>query len=269
MKLRPIGGGAMRGDCPACGYPQSFTVRTGDTGKPVYWCASCRDQDALVLAMRETHIEALPASTPAPVAIDKQAAARSIWNRATGAKGTLVERYLAHRGIRGPIPPTLRFLSRARHLPSEKYYPLMVAGVAVWPSREVVAVHRTYLDRDSPGKAPVDPAKKTLGPINGGAVRLDRHGPVLIVGEGIETTLSVMAAAGLPGWAALSAGNLPRIVLPPDVRHVFIAADHDSNGVGQRSAEEAADRWRKAGIAVSIAMPPTVGTDFNDALQGD
>jgi putative DNA primase/helicase len=259
----------MRGDCPACGYPQSFTIRTGDTGKPVYWCASCRDQDALVEAMRGTHIDPLPESKAPPPAIDKVAAARSIWNRAKRATGTLVETYLRHRGIYLPCPPTLRFLSRAKHLPSEKYLPVMVAAVTVWPSREPVAIHRTYLERETGRKAPVDPAKKTLGPIAGGAVRLDRHGPVLVVGEGIETTLSVMGATGLPGWAALSAGNLPRIVLPEDVRHVFIAADHDTNGVGMRAAEEAAAKWREQGRITTIALPANENTDFNDALQGD
>ena len=73
---------------------------------------------------------------------------------------------------------------------------------------------------------------------------------------------------GVGGWAALSAGNLAAVILPPPplAAEVVIAADHDASGIGQRFAERAAERFIGEGRRVRIALPPTIGTDFNDLL---
>jgi putative DNA primase/helicase len=47
---------------------------------------------------------------------------------------------------------------------------------------------------------------------------------------------------------------------------VLICADHDANGVGQRAAKEAADRFLAEGRRVRIAIPPDTDNDFNDLL---
>ena len=70
-----------------------------------------------------------------------------------------------------------------------------------------VALHRTYLARDGRGKADADPVRASLGPVWGGAVRLDPVAPELVVGEGIETSASAGRLLGLPAWAATSAGK--------------------------------------------------------------
>jgi putative DNA primase/helicase len=54
--------------------------------------------------------------------------------------------------------------------------------------------------------------------------------------------------------------------LPPIVRRIIIAADNDPNGVGQRNALAAYDRWTAEGRSVRIVAPPVVGDDFNDVL---
>ena len=95
-----------------------------------------------------------------------------LWRLSLPAGGTLVEAYLHRRGIAGPVPPTLRFLPACRHAPTGTDWPAMVAAVSRWPERSLCGVHRTYLRPDGTGKAPVEPAKITLGPIRGGAVRL-------------------------------------------------------------------------------------------------
>jgi phage/plasmid primase-like uncharacterized protein len=139
--------------------------------------------------------------------------------------------------------------------------------------RGIVGIHRTYLCADGSGKAnlPKECQKRTLGPIAGGAVRLGapRPGEWLAIGEGIETTLAVMTACAMPGWAALSAAGMTALILPPDATHVVICADHDSNGVGQRAAYEAAARWNREGRRVRIALPPEAGTDFADILVAE
>ena len=45
-------------------------------------------------------------------------------------------------------------------------------------------------------------------------------------------------------------------------------ADHDASGVGERAAREAAARFLAEGRCVRIAVPPRLGSDFNDLLNG-
>jgi phage/plasmid primase-like uncharacterized protein len=142
----------------------------------------------------------------------------------------------------------------------------MVALVTHGTDGIPVAVHRTFLALDGKGKAPVDPAKMMLAPCRGGAVRLGRVQPDqwLIIAEGIETTLTVMEACGLPGWAALSASGIRSLILPPEASMVLICADNDANGTGQRAVKCAAERFLRESRRVRVAVPPKVGTDFND-----
>ena len=96
-----------------------------------------------------------------------------------------------------------------------------------------------------------------------------RAGEWLAITEGIETALAVATSCRHPElWAALSAGGMRALVLPPDVTHVLICADHDASGVGQRAAHNAAERWLAEGRRVRIAMPPELGTDMADVLLG-
>ena len=147
----------------------------------------------------------------------------------------------------------------------------MIAGVTRWPDRAVIAVHRTYLRPDGSEKAEVEPDKMALGPVRGGAVRLSAAGSTLAVGEGIETALSVKQATALPTWAALSAGGIEALILPPPplATEVIIFADHDRHRRGIEAAYKAANRWYAQGRLVWIALPPEPGSDFNDLLRAD
>jgi hypothetical protein len=129
-------------------------------------------------------------------------------------------------------------------------------------------VHITYLTIDGSMKATIEPTKRSLGPVGGGAVRLAPPGELLMVAEGIETGLAAMQACKLPVWAALSTSGLKALVLPPLVRTVIILADHDASGTGERAARRAARRWLAEGRRVRLAMPPEPGSDFNDVLVG-
>ena len=143
----------------------------------------------------------------------------------------------------------------------------MIAAVTRWPGDDVVAVHRTFLTVGGTAKADVAPAKMTLGPIGGGAVRLGSVGARLAVTEGIETGLSVLLAIGTPTWAALSTGGIRKLVLPPlpMAASVTIAADNDAPGLS--AAHDAATRWHAEGRRVWIATPTRSGQDFNDVIQ--
>ena len=185
----------------------------------------------------------------------------------------MVERYWAIRGLGDlPIPPTIRASRSWLRHPEGGSRPAMVAlveHVEFGP----VAIHRTFLAIDGTCKATFrDRRACRSGPIGGGAVRLAeaREDVPLIVGEGIETTASAMLVTGWPGWAALSAGGIERLILPPLplAATVFIAADNDPNGTGERAARIAAERWLAEGRQVRIALPPVPGTDWNDVLLG-
>jgi hypothetical protein len=104
-----------------------------------------------------------------------------------------------------------------------------------------------------------------LGPCRGGAVRLGPSGDVLMVGEGIETCLAAMQAAGHAAWAALSTSGLRALDLPCNVRDVIVLADGDDPG--EAAAQECAWRWKRDERCVRIARPPR-GKDFNDLLVG-
>jgi putative DNA primase/helicase len=187
-----------------------------------------------------------------------------MWNASISAEGSLVLTYLAVRGLRQPLPPTLRFHAGLKHR-SGGIWPAMVALVTRGIDDVPLAIHRTFLARDGSGKAPVEPQKMMLGPCRGGAVRLAPASDILMLGEGIETCLAAMQAKGLPAWAALSAAGLPALELPESVREVTVLADGDA--AGEAAAHKAAVRWNREGRRVRVAHAPQ-GMDFNDMLLG-
>lgn len=196
--------------------------------------------------------------------LDRAAYLRQLWKKTTASPGTLTQLYLQCRGIKDCFPEDIRFLKSLKHYPSNKWPPCMVTAIRRWPDNDIIALHRTWLAGDGHAKADVSPAKMALGSYSGGAVQLTAPGETLVIGEGIETSLSVHVATGLPTWAAISSGNLPQIVLPelPLARDIIIAADNDAAGI---KAAEAAQKWLKEGRRVRIAYPP-LNQDFNDLL---
>jgi hypothetical protein len=199
--------------------------------------------------------------------------AQEFWKGSVAPQNTLVETYLRSRSIHTRIPTSLRFL------PSHDYYdggrvlsshPCMVAKITVWPSNEVIAIHRTYLRDDGLGKADVPAPKKTLAPVSGGAIRFGDGLEVLAIGEGIETCLSYYQETGVTTWAVLSASNFKSVVLPPvsTNKEIIILADNDIAGTGIKAATEAAKRYVKEGRAVHSIKPMKDGQDFNDLLVG-
>jgi hypothetical protein len=189
-----------------------------------------------------------------------------LWQRSQPASGSVVETYLRKRGISRLVPPSLRYLPNHLHKPTETSWPVMLAAVSDANGR-LRAVHRTYLAMDGSGKAPVQPPRMTLGPVGGLACHLAPAGTELAVAEGIETGLSFQMTSGIPTWAALSAGNLARMILPPLplASLVVIAADADEPGI--KAAKEAAARWKDEGREISIIVPSRPGADFNDLLR--
>jgi putative DNA primase/helicase len=264
-------GRGWSGDCPACGYAGTFSLTEKD-GRALWHCASCQDRDALTAAVRSvTGGDWTAPATPAPErAVDPASrirAAMALWDASIPTGGTLAEVYLAARGLAGEASTALRFHPGLRHPNAPGTFPTLVALIVATSTGEPVAIHRTYLRRDGTGKADVDPAKASKGPMGGGAIMLHAPAPgrPLVIGEGIETSLSAGRMMGAPAWAAVAAGNMQRITPPTEPSEIIIAADPDP--VGQREAWAAADAWRAAGRRVRVAVPDTTGQDFNDLLR--
>lgn len=189
--------------------------------------------------------------------------AKRLWDEARPIAGTVAETYLRGRGITCFLPSTLRFHGACWHGPTAKRYPALVASVQ---GSGLPAVHRTFLRPDGTGKADVEPAKAMLGAVGGGAVRLS-HGPgSLVVGEGIESTLSLLCgflAGPVTAWAALSTSGLRKLHLPARPGRLIVATDGDAPG--REAAQALAERAYVLGWQVSI-LDPGDGADFNDIL---
>ncbi|MDD3181553.1 MAG: hypothetical protein PHD48_01930 [Alphaproteobacteria bacterium] len=200
--------------CPCCGYKNALSV-TVKNGMELFHChAGCAQAD-LIASMRG-HTQLAPIDAPKPIpskyVASIRAYAQKLWDGSQDGRMGLVPVYLASRELVGTVPESLRFLSSHLHKPTQTYWPVMLAAVTDFHGKQQ-AIHRTYLAKDGRSKAPVEPAKMTLGAVGGFACHLASAAPVMAVSEGLETGLSVQLSTGLPTWAALSAGGILNLIL--------------------------------------------------------
>lgn len=134
---------------------------------------------------------------------------------------------------------------------------------------EILTIMRTYLG-PQPGKAL---KRKLYGSQSGGAVHLGGTvGDILMVGEGIETVLSVKQVRNIPAWAALSTSGLKKLIVPDHVRTIILLIDSDTNHAGQKAALAKAEEWFYEGRRVLLVYPceqdpEPAKLDFNDILR--
>ena len=255
------------GDCPACGYQDGFRL-SEKAGKPLWACVSCDDRTALTEAVTGRRGAASPGAGHAAAAgndVTRTERAMRLWQAARPIAGSPAQHYLAGRGLALPDGAALRYLADARH-PSGARAGCMIA-LAVDAAGKGQAVHRSYLAPGGAGKAALNPPRATLGPVGAAVVRLCelRGATKLLIGEGIETSLSAGLLACAPAWAALSAGNMAKVTLPDTVAGVIVASDHDAPG--QRAAWAAADAFMAQGRRVRVICPDISGEDFNDIVK--
>ncbi len=248
---------------------------------------------------------------------------REIWEAGKPAEDSPVRDYLALRGITRDLfpklPVCLRFASDLAYMVSNpdrssanKWIevhrgPVMLAAVQGQNDR-FCAVHRTWFDLDQPhGKArildPVTaeplPRKKGWGAKKGGAIRLRngaRDSRLLVMAEGIETTLTAVIAGAYPGahfWAGVDLGNMSgqrmtgkglkyagipdledaeAFLPPPWVDRLIFVKDGDSDPRDTQAKLEAGIRRamvKRPGLRGQIVACPD-GKDLNDVLlDGD
>ena len=237
---------------------------------------------------------ALPAAPAAPAAgladaYDPCEAARRLWRRCRAIDGTHAEAYLKVRAIHRCRFPALRFHPSLfyRDGGGVRRLPALVAAVTAdageHPGPEdrsgpgecldpgerrthgaIVGVHRTWLDPRHPAKADVSFPRKALGRVHGHAVRFGQpDARTLLVGEGIETMLSIVTAVPtVIAAAALSAGGLGAFKPPTGIARLVVACDNDEAG------ERAALRLRRRCSALRIECAVVVSQtgDFNEDL---
>jgi hypothetical protein len=202
--------------------------------------------------------------------------------------GTPVADYLDARGIDlaalGRQPRALRFHPSLPNKEACATFPAMLAAVNA-ANGEHVATHRTWLNLAADGrwrKAPLKHPKMSLGTVAGGCIPLWRGasgkplakalpGETVVIGEGIETGLSVaLACPELRVLSAVSLSNMGGLTLPAAVTTVILAADRDDgNEVAAAALGRAAAAYQAQGRVVRIARPPAGFGDFNDLLTAD
>ena len=261
---------------------RSLFVRLAPPGTPGKWtdAATSEHGDLLDLiriasgagSLRAALAEARAFLSLPPAALDggsdsydRTEAARRLWQRCRAIDGTHAEAYLRARAIHRCRFPALRFHPALfyRDGGGMRRLPALVAAVT-GADGSVTGVHRTWLDPSRPAKAPVARPRKALGRVHGFAVRFGAPASgTMLVGEGIETVLSLVTAMpDTVAAAALSAGSLGAFAPPAGLARLVIARDNDPDG--ERAAERLARRCARAGVATHVLIPE--GEDFNDDL---
>jgi len=240
--------------------------------------------------------------------------AKKIWTRAEAGDVSLARAYLDARGITRDmvcdLPRALRLI------PDHPYVkkiggqlvtchrgPCMVAAIQARDGM-LEAVHQTWISAVPPhGKALIEhngeamASKLVRGSKKGGAIRLftPRDADTLIMGEGIETTLTALAAQPIEGaayWAGVDLGNMAgrmqkipgtrhsgipdmadadAFVPPPWVRRLIFIQDGDSDPKATRAKLESGLRRAMArvrGLKGQIVHAGE-GVDLNDVLNAE
>jgi hypothetical protein len=206
-------------------------------------CGEAVDIDPRELERRRFERERREAKDAARAERKRQEAiaqALEIWRRSVPGLRTPVQDYLRIRGIDlaalGRWPASLRYIpdlpymvwrSDRRAWESVHVGPAMIAAM-VNADGDVCGVHRTWFDLSADmGKArilngdQIMPRKKTLGSKKGAIIRLLRGSTgALIMGEGIETTLSVAIADPRDAsyWCGVDLGNMGGLSMMKRVR---------------------------------------------------
>jgi hypothetical protein len=241
-------------------------------------------------------------------------AARQIWSHSRPGSLGVVRAYLSARGITAEmlphIPDDLHFISAHPYVKKHDGAavemhkgPAMIAAVRN-PLGEIDAVHQTWVSSQPPhGKAEIvwndeqQASKLVRGSKKGGAIRLitPRGAEVMVMGEGIETTLT--AAACWPAvlgpkvayWAGVDLGNmsgkmrriagkrhsgLPDLndddafVPPVWVKRLIFIQDGDSDAKATRAKLESGLKramYYRQGLKAQI-VHAGAGVDLNDVL---
>jgi hypothetical protein len=199
----------------------------------------------------------------------RMVSARKLFAAGGPVLGTLAAAYLHQRGIArfGPAlryHPRVYFRSADTDSDQPSYAPALLAKITD-NQGNITGCARTYLDPNTGRIADLSSPKRILGQLHGNAVRFwSASDPVdLIVGEGLENTLSVGTA--LPEFnlaSCLTATHLGLFIPPSGIKRIWIARDNDA--AGERAARILSAKLGTVGIECRCLVPKL--GDFNEDL---
>jgi len=190
----------------------------------------------------------------------RMVSARKLFAAGGPVLGTLAAAYLHQRGI-ARFGPALRYHPRVYFRGADtgpdqpRYCPALLAKITD-NQGNITGCARTYLDPNTGRIADLSSPKRILGQLHGNAVRFwsGSNPGDLIVGEGLENTLSV--------GTALPATHLCLFIPPPGIKRIWIARDNDA--AGERAAQTLASKLGSSGIECQHLVPKL--GDFNGDL---
>jgi hypothetical protein len=243
-----------------------------DAGLSVPEGISSAAHDAAADAKRRRELDERRERHEAKEAAERGAAiaeAQAYWHASIPLDRTIAERYLtAARKILKPATGWPAFL---------RYHPGTRAVIAALttPDGTVQAVHRTLLTPVGENARSRETGRKlklARGPQEGACARLagaDPASPILLHGEGLETTLSPWSAAGYE--ARVYFGNIADRASPERGRVNILLLDDDGSDAFNR-IEAKVDQWTADGYCVLLAPAfddsKGGGRDWNDLLRG-
>jgi putative DNA primase/helicase len=279
--IRALGGNDRTGMCCCPAHEDktpSLHVSTASDGKVLWYCHAGCSQEAVQAALERRGLwssgqKRNDADTKwakeARAAAEEEERKRSlqahrILRAAAAAKAGVPRPYFVGRGIER-VPANAYLLpAKTSDAVTGTHFPALVFP---FTDGEILkGAHVTYLTRDGTTNAKDRTGKNvrcTFGLVKGSYVQFGEIDPdaPLIIGEGVETTLSAMQISGLQGIAAGGTSNLAA-VRPPPCATMIIAADNDPSG--REAATQLAERLAYEGRKVIVAYPPR--GDWNDRL---
>ncbi|MGD9865734.1 MAG: toprim domain-containing protein [Pseudodonghicola sp.] len=210
------------------------------------------------------------AERPDAFSSKRTARARKLFAAGKPVLGTLAATYLQGRGITR-LGPALLYHPRVflwqgeddADLPQEA--PALLAKIT--DNRgQITGCARTYLDSSTGGLAAIESPKRILGQLHGHAIRFwsGKTRSDLIVGEGLETTLSIGTA--LPEFdlaSCLTATHLGLFIPPPGIQRIWVARDNDE--AGRNASMNLRNKLESLGITCGDLVPSM--DDFTDDLR--
>lgn len=213
---------------------------------------------------RERLARSVVGAAPSADDVERRRRALAMWHTAGDPAGTVVERYLASRGLGLPEAGADVLRYHAACAFGDERPPVMVAALRCIHTDRLQAVHRTAL---TPTGEKI--GRKMLGPAAGAAAKLDLDESVtlgLAIGEGVETCLAARMLGIQPVWALGSVGAIRVFPVLPGVEALTILVESDDGGASEAAAQVCAARWHAAGCEVILARPRLPG-DMNDAVR--
>ncbi len=214
--------------------------------------------------------ESRKAERPDAASSKRIAWARKLFAAGKPVLGTLAATYLQGRGITR-LGPALRYHPRVFLRQGEEdagppqRAPALLAKIT--DNRgQITGCARVYLDPSTGGLAEIEIPKRILGQLHGHAIRFwsGAGRSDLIVGEGLENTLSVGTV--LPEFdlaSCLTATHLGLFIPPPGIKRIWIARDNDE--AGRNASMRLRNQLESFGITCGDLVP-NMG-DFNDDLR--